>query len=118
MVYYKELWKIKESNEYKVNCITDADINSITIEKLNETLELLKYEIIKNMWSWIFIIDFNLFFNIHRKPGCVLEEWNTATVIPFFKRGDAENCNNYRGTGLSHTEYKICAKIRHKRMQE
>jgi hypothetical protein len=40
--YYKELWATEENNEYNVNCMTDENIDSITIEELNEALKTSK----------------------------------------------------------------------------
>jgi hypothetical protein len=41
----------------------------------------------------------------------VPEEWNTAIVLPLFKRGDSANCDNYWGIRLLCTVYKIYANM-------
>jgi len=44
---------------------------------------------------------FNVIFKTTRMP----QEWRHSTIIPLYKnKGDAQNCNNYRGIKLlSHT---------------
>jgi len=45
------------------------------------------------------------FFNVIRKTAKIPQEWRQSTIIPLYKnKGDAQNCNNYRGIKLlSHT---------------
>jgi hypothetical protein len=38
-------------------------------------------------------------------------DWQKAIIIPIFKKGDRNNCNNYWGISLLTATYKICAKI-------
>ena len=45
------------------------------------------------------------FFNVIFKTAKMPQEWRYSTIIPLYKnKGDAQNCNNYRGIKLlSHT---------------
>jgi hypothetical protein len=98
--YYKELWTTEENNEYNVNCMTDENIDSITIEELNEALKASKIkirkspgydginiEIVKHAGLALHyrILDF---LNICWKFGHVPEEWNIGIVILLFKKGE------------------------------
>ena len=46
-----------------------------------------------------------VFFNVILRTARMPEEWRHSTIIPLYKnKGDAQNCNNYRGIKLlSHT---------------
>ena len=35
------------------------------------------------------------------------EEWKELIIVPIYKKGEKPDCNNYRGTSLSPTTYKI-----------
>jgi reverse transcriptase-like protein len=48
----------------------------------------------------------------------VVEEWKTYTIVPLFKKGDAEVCDNYRGISLLSIPSKVLAKILYKRIEE
>jgi len=38
------------------------------------------------------------FFNVIFKTAKMPQEWRYSTIIPLYKsKGDAQNCNNYRG---------------------
>ena len=39
------------------------------------------------------------------------EEWKESIVVPIHKKGDKTDCNNYRGTSLLPTTYKILSNI-------
>ena len=48
----------------------------------------------------------------------VVEEWKTCTIVPLFKKGDAEVCDNYRGISLLSIPSKVLAKILYKRIEK
>jgi len=37
--------------------------------------------------------------------------WKVTVICPIFKKGDARNCENFRGISLHNGTYKIFAKI-------
>jgi hypothetical protein len=45
-------------------------------------------------------------------------EWKTCTIVPLFKKGDAEVCDNYRGISLLSIPSKVLAKILYKRIEK
>jgi reverse transcriptase-like protein len=47
----------------------------------------------------------------------VVEEWKTCTIVPLFKKGDAEVCDNYRGISLLSIPSKVLAKVLYKRIE-
>lgn len=39
------------------------------------------------------------------------ESWKESIIIPIFKKGDKQNCNNYRGISLLATSYKVFSNV-------
>jgi hypothetical protein len=68
-------------------------------------LELLKYA--SDNVKLRFLNILNLCWITHIIP----EEWLRAKIIPIFKNGDRNDCNNYIGICLLTSAYKVYAKI-------
>jgi uncharacterized C2H2 Zn-finger protein len=47
----------------------------------------------------------------------VVEEWTTCTIVPLFKKGDKEVCDNYRGISLLSIPSKVLAKVLYQRIE-
>lgn len=48
----------------------------------------------------------DLIGSIWRKES-LREDWKTAVIFPIYKKGDTQDCNNYRGISLLNVTYKI-----------
>ena len=57
------------------------------------------------------------FFIKYGKKRSVIEEWRTSTIVPLWKKGDAEVCDNYRGISLLSIPSKVLAKILYRRIE-
>ena len=78
--------------------------DKISIELIkNGGLELYKYlhKLILNIWKY------------EKIP----EEWTEAIIMPLFKKGDKQECSNYRGISLLNTAYKIFSKLVQQRLK-
>lgn len=50
------------------------------------------------------------------KTETIPSEWKEAIVVPILKKGDKQDCKNYRGISLLNTTYKVFSKILQKRL--
>jgi hypothetical protein len=51
-----------------------------------------------------------LIISIQNKEG-LPEEWKESIILPIYKNRDKTDCNNYKGTSLLPTMYKIFSNI-------
>jgi hypothetical protein len=58
-----------------------------------------------------------LYSEIHRLICCIWnkeelpQQWKESITVPIHKKGDQTDCNNYRGSSLLSTAYKILSNI-------
>ena len=86
----------------------------LAIEKLKSHkspgIDQIPAELIKAGGSTICCAIHKLIIAIWNKeelPG----EWKESIIVPFQKKGDKRNCNNYRGTSLLLNTYKSFSNI-------
>ena len=66
-----------------------------------------------------YVLDFFVkFFNALFEKGVFPERWTESIVLPLFKKGDANNPNNYRGISLCDASSKVYSTIINLRLQE
>lgn len=46
------------------------------------------------------------------------DEWKEAIVVPIHKKGDKQDCKNYRGISLLNSSYKVMSRITLRRLEE
>ncbi len=73
-------------------------------------LEMLKALVVEGL-SWM-----TRLFNIVWESGAVRKEWQTAVVVPLFKKGDQRVCANYRGIALHSLHEKVYSKVQERRV--
>ena len=59
-----------------------------------------------------------IFFNALFEKGVFPERWTESVVLPLFKKGDANNSNNYRGISLCDASSKVYNTIVNLKLQE
>jgi hypothetical protein len=67
--------------------------------------ELLKYAPVEIKIRHLNIM--NICWNMHKFP----DEWTRGVICPIFKKGNRQDCNNYRGISLLNIVYKVYTKI-------
>ena len=66
-----------------------------------------------------YVLDFFVkFFNALFEKGVFPERWTESIVLPLFKKGDANNPNNYSGISLCNASSKVYSTIINLRLQE
>ena len=103
--YYKELWTTSDKHASDIMIDINELVDPITLDELlpiiqnaknkkspgsdNINMELIKYAPIP---IYIRLLDF---FNLCWRTGYIPEEWGIAKIIPIFKKGDRNDCDNY-----------------------
>ncbi|XP_044760185.1 uncharacterized protein LOC123317645 [Coccinella septempunctata] len=118
----------REESYGKPENVDDYEGGRITMEELKQAIKTLKNgkapgcdkitsEIIKNLGN-------NGLENLLRiservwKEEIIPEDWQTALIVPIYKKGDKQNCNNYRGITLLSTVIKLYEIILDKKIRE
>ena len=130
--YYKTLWTSMNGNEDEMRNREQeerhTEVDNLEIEEVIEALRTSKNrkatgkdgintELYKYASREMFerILDFmNRCWKNKKTP----EEWKTAVILPIFKKGQRNNCDNYRGISLLNTGYKIYSRLLTKRLKE
>ena len=68
-------------------------------------LELIKYRGIKLLNISYELV--RLMWGEERIP----DEWKETIIVPIYKKGDRDKCENYRGITLGNAAYKVLANI-------
>lgn len=118
--YFKDLWT-EETDEEIVSTLIDENVDPISFEELETTInnsknkktpgvdninnELIKYASIQLKYRLLDLL------NMCWKSGHIPEEWRMAKIYPVYKKGDRQNCENYRGISVLGICYKIYASI-------
>lgn len=124
--YYKNLWNDYNFNQqnwtpenYENYEITEDELETILTKLRNGKApgednipsELYKYS------SKKFKTRLLKFFNQIYIQETIPEEWQKATVVPIFKKGDQKDPKNYRGISLLNSCYKIYAQILNEKLK-
>ena len=73
-------------------------------------IDQIPAELIKAGGRTIYLEIHKLIISIWKKEK-LPEEWKESIIVPNHKKGDKTDCNNYRGTSLLPTTYKILSKM-------
>ena len=95
----------------------DSQLNSeveLAIGKLKSHkspgIDQIPAELIKAGGRTIYLEIHKLIISIWKKEN-LPEEWKESIIVPIHKKGDKTDSNNYRGTSLLPTTYKILSNI-------
>ena len=110
-----ELIKIgnTESNEVEVDEPTIEDVKKVMRNlKHNKAAgtDGIHQELIKNGGNTLLNRIYELVRQIWEEER-IPEEWNKTVIVPMYKKGDRDRCENYRVTPLGNAAYKILANI-------
>ena len=53
------------------------------------------YELVRQIWE----------------EGRITEEWKETVIVPIYKRGSGDRCENYRGIALRNAAYKMLSNV-------
>ncbi|GBN79656.1 putative RNA-directed DNA polymerase from transposon BS [Araneus ventricosus] len=129
--YFKSVFKPSTNydikNEFKSNCIGDfVKIDSVTYDDVVLAIRELKSSQtvgVDNIPSFIikgcaefFIYPLLILFNLSLRSNVFPYVWKQTRIIPVFKKGDAQDCKNYRPIAILSPMSKIFESIIHKRL--
>ncbi|GBN42304.1 hypothetical protein AVEN_4810-1 [Araneus ventricosus] len=104
--------------EYKSNCVGDlVKIDSLTYDDVVLAIRELKSSLtvgVDNIPTFIikgcaefFIYPLLVLFNLSLRTKVFPQVWKQTTMIPIFKKGDAQDCKNYRHIAILSPMSKI-----------
>ena len=121
MEFYKDMWTTSIETTNKIQKEELAYVDPLTFDELekviisfknkkspgtdNINIELFKYAPQEIKYRFLNIL--NICWTTLQIP----KSWKEAHICPIFKKGDRNDCNNYRGISLLNVAYKIFAKI-------
>jgi hypothetical protein len=92
-------------------CVSEIEL---AIEKLKShkspSIDQIPAELIKVGGRTISCEIHKLIIYIWKKEE-LPEVWKESIIVPIYKKGDKTDCNNYRGTSLLRTTYKLLSNI-------
>lgn len=126
--HYKNLWTNKdEIYDEEENEKEKQEVDPLTLEELQGVLRKAKNrkatgsdgvntELLKYGGTLLHLRLLHL-YNECWQRNKIPKEWKVALVISLFKKGDRNNCENYRGISLLNTSYKLYTKMINERLK-
>ncbi|GBO17436.1 hypothetical protein AVEN_182172-1 [Araneus ventricosus] len=114
-------------DECKSNCVGDlVKIGSVTYDDVVLAIRELKSALtvgVDNIRSFIIkgcaeflVYPFLVLFNLSLRTKVFPDVWKQTRIIPAFKKGDVQNCENYRPIAILSPFSKIFENIIHKKL--
>ena len=131
--HYRNLWYNKELNKIEIDLEEENErglrqVDAISLQELDDVLNTMKnrkapgidgvnVELIKHSGIICRLRILHLINNCWKRCQ-IPDNWTTAIVKNIFKKGERNDCENYRGISLMNTGYKIYAKIINNRIMK